>query len=211
MLAYDLGHWTAFLATALVLNLSPGPDMAFILGHTLGGGRRAGVAAMFGIWSGALCHVVLAAVGLSAILATSAAAFAVVKWAGVAYLFWLGAQALRSPGGALRPAATAAGPRLGRVFLNGVLVDVLNPKVAIFFLAFLPQFVTPEAGPVWLQLLAHGVLVIAVAALVEPPMILIGDRLTQRLRSSQRLTRWLDRTLGALFLGLAAKLALLQR
>ncbi|MCA1939726.1 MAG: LysE family translocator, partial [Caenispirillum bisanense] len=183
MLSYDLAHWGTFLLTALVLNLSPGPDIAFILGHTVRGGVRAGTAAMLGIWTGAFGHVVLAALGLSAIVAASATAFAVVKWVGVAYLVWLGIRALLSKGGSLA-APAAAGPAMApwRVFRQGVLIDLLNPKVAIFFLAFLPQFVEPGAGPVWLQLLVHGTLVIAVAAVVEPPLVLLGGRLTEALR-----------------------------
>ncbi|SMH56979.1 LysE family translocator [Azospirillum agricola] len=212
MLAYDAAHWSAFLAAAVLLNLSPGPDMAFILGHTVKGGVRAGTAAMLGIWTGAFGHVLLAALGLSAVVASSALAFSAVKWAGVAYLLWIGAQALRSRGGAFLPEDGA--PSSGgawAVYRQGVLIDLLNPKVAVFFLAFLPQFVAEGAGPVWLQLLVHGVLIIAVAAVVEPPLVLLGDRLTRRLRSSRRLGLWLDRTLGALLVGLGLRLALTER
>jgi threonine/homoserine/homoserine lactone efflux protein len=134
-----------------------------------------------------------------------------VKWAGVAYLAFLGISALRSKATAFDVKTTQAESRLSAVFLQGVLVDILNPKVAIFFLAFLPQFVVDGAGPVPLQLLLHGVLIIAVAAIVEPLVVLGGAWLTTRLRSSNRLALWLDRSLAALFLGLAAKLAALQR
>ncbi len=214
MFVYDATHWTAFLTAAVLLNLSPGPDMAFILGHTVKGGARAGTAAMVGIWTGAFGHVLLAALGLSAIVAASALAFSVVKWVGVAYLLWIGVQALRSRGGTFPPAHAAASPErpaLWAVYRQGVLIDLLNPKVAIFFLAFLPQFVVEGAGPVWAQILLHGVLVIAVAALVEPPLVLLGDRLTARLRHSQRLALWLDRTLGALLIGLGLRLAVTER
>lgn len=211
MLGYDLAHWATFFAAAFLLNVSPGPDIAFILGHTARGGRRQGLAAMLGLWAGAFCHVVFAAIGLSAIVATSATAFSLVKWAGVAYLAYLGLMALRSKAGAFHVGVAPAENRLSSVFLQGVLVDILNPKVAIFFLAFLPQFVVDGAGPVPLQLLLHGLLIVAVAATVEPLVVLGGAWLTARLRSSDRLSLWLDRSLGALFLGLAAKLAALQR
>lgn len=211
MLHYDLAHWSAFLATALVLNLAPGPDIAFILGHTARGGTRGGTAAMLGIWTGAMGHVLLAAVGLSAIVAASASAFAVVKWAGVAYLLWIGLQALLSSGSAFVAEGAKGGSSAWAVYRQGVLVDLLNPKVAIFFLAFLPQFVVEGAGPVWLQLLAHGVLIIVVAAVVEPPLVLLGDRLTRRLRESRRLALWLDRTLGSLLIALGVRLALSER
>ena len=214
MLAYDLAHWTAFLTAAVLLNLAPGPDIAFILGHTARGGRRGGTAAMLGTWAGGSCHIVLATAGLSAVVATSATAFAAVKWVGVAYLLWLGVQALRSKGTALAGAATATPAAAGsawRVFRQGVLVDLLNPKVAVFFLAFLPQFVAPGAGPVWLQLMAHGVLLFAVAAVVQPPLVLLGDRLTRHLRESRRLALWVDRTLGAMLIGLGLRLAVTER
>jgi len=103
MFDYSLLHWTGFLAAAILLNLAPGPDIAFILGQTVRGGRRAGFAALFGIWTGAFGYVLMATAGLSAILATSATAFSMVKWAGAAYLIWLGIAALRSDGGKFIP------------------------------------------------------------------------------------------------------------
>lgn len=211
MLHYSLAHWSTFLTMALLLNLAPGPDIAFILGHTARGGKRHGAAAMLGIWTGVLGHIIFAAVGLSAIIAASAEAFAVVKWIGVAYLFWLGVQALRSRGDFLNRQRTGPVGALRRVYGQGILVNLLNPKVAIFFLAFLPQFVTADAGPVWLQLFVHGVLIVAVAALIEPPLVLFGDRVTAGLRASPRLGLWLDRTLGGMLIGLGVKLAVTER
>lgn len=211
MLHYNLAHWSTFLAAALLLDLAPGPDLAFILGHTARSGRRHGTAAMLGIWVGVLCHITLAAVGLSAIIAASAQAFAVVKWIGVAYLFWLGLQALRSKGGSFTAQPPTAAAGLRRVFGQGILVNLLNPKVAIFFLAFLPQFVVTGAGPIWLQLLVHGVLIIAIAAMIEPPLVYFGDRVTAKLRTSHGLALWLDRALGGMLIGLGVKLATTQR
>lgn len=211
MLHYSLAHWSTFLTMALLLNLAPGPDIAFILGHTARGGKRHGAAAMLGIWTGVLGHITFAAVGLSAIIAASAKAFAAVKWVGVAYLFWLGVQALRSRGDFLSAQRTDAVVALRRVYGQGILVNLLNPKVAIFFLAFLPQFVTAGAGPIWLQLFVHGVLIVVVAALIEPPLVWFGDRVAARLRASPRLGLWLDRTLGGMLIGLGVKLAVTER
>ncbi|KCV83224.1 lysine exporter protein LysE/YggA [Actibacterium atlanticum] len=212
MFDYSLLHWTTFLTAAVLLNLSPGPDIAFILGQTVRGGRRAGASAMVGVWSGALVHVLFAALGLSAILASSALAFAVVKCAGAGYLIYLGLKALRSSGGALLPdVPTKAPQRAVQVWRQGVLVSLLNPKVAIFFLAFLPQFIEPGAGPTWAQLMLHGSLIIAVAACIEPPLVLLGDHLTRGLRRSPKLGLWLDRVLGTLFITLGVKLALTHR
>ena len=210
MLTYDATHWLTFLTTAVVLNLAPGPDLAFILGQTAKGGLS-GVAAMLGIWTGALCHVVLAVMGLSAIVATSAHAFSAVKWVGVTYLLWLSFQAFRSSGGTLTPEPCGSSLDWWAVFRQGVLVDALNPKVAIFFLSFLPQFVVPGVGPVWIQTLAHGVLVIGVAALIEPPLVLAGAGITCRVRDSRQLAVFLDRGLGLVLFGLGAKLALTRR
>src|SRR6478736_3633960 len=193
MLDYSLAHWIAFLTAAVLLNLSPGPDMAFILGHTIKSGIRTGFAALFGIWTGASLHVAMAAFGLSAILAASAVAFSAVKWVGAIYLVWLGIQALRSNGdGGLVNAARDVLP-WHRVYRQGILVSLLNPKVAIFFLAFLPQFVVEGAGPTWLQLAVHGVLLIVVAAFIEPPLILAGGRLASLIKRKKSIGLWLDR------------------
>lgn len=207
MFDYTLVHWTTFLSAAVLLNVSPGPDIAFILGQTARNGRRGGFSAMFGIWTGAFVHVVTAALGLSAVLATSAMAFSLVKWAGAAYLVWLGVQALRSRGSAFAPALEGGEARTWPIFRQGILVAVLNPKVAVFFLAFLPQFVVEGAGPAGAQLLLHGGLIIVVAALIEPILVLAGARLTTRLRNDRRIGLWMDRGLGALFVTLGVRLA----
>ncbi len=208
MFEYSILHWTTFFSAAILLNLSPGPDIAFILGQTVRGGRKSGFAAMFGIWTGAFGHVLMAAAGLSAILATSALAFSVVKWAGAAYLIWLGINAIRSGGGKFVNRNVRTSPRFLPVYKQGALVGLLNPKVAMFFLAFLPQFVVEGAGPAWAQLLLHGSLIIAVAALVEPPLVLAGGRLTAKLRANPKIGMWMDRSLGAIFIALGIRLAM---
>ena len=185
--------------------------MAFILAQTAKRGMQSGFSAMFGIWTGAFVHVIFAALGLSAILATSAVAFSIVKWVGAAYLIYLGIQALRSKGTHMSAKGQADPMSLTKIFKQGVLVSVLNPKVAIFFLAFLPQFVEAGAGSVSAQLFLHGVLIIVVAALVEPPLIIIGGRLTSYLSNNTRVSRWMDRGLGALFVWLGIKLATSDR
>ncbi|MBB4289263.1 threonine/homoserine/homoserine lactone efflux protein [Rhizobium leguminosarum] len=211
MFDYSLAHWFAFLSASVLLNLSPGPDIAFILGHTMRGGKRAGFSALFGVWSGACLHVLMAALGLSAVLAASAVAFSAVKWIGAAYLVWLGIQALRAGGGNGLIKAAGEEMSVARIYRQGILVSLLNPKVAIFFLAFLPQFVVEGAGPAWAQLMLHGGLIIVVAAFIEPPLVLLGGRLADTLRHNQKIGLWLDRGLGALFLALGVRLALSSR
>lgn len=211
MFDYSLLHWTTFLSAALLLNLSPGPDIAFILGQTARGGRSAGFAAMFGIWTGAFIHVLFAAAGLSAILATSAVAFSVVKYVGAAYLIYLGIQAIRSGGESFVPEGGNEAAPFHKIFRQGVLVATLNPKVAVFFLAFLPQFVVSSAGPASAQLFLHGCLIIAVAAFIEPPLVLLGERVTTALKTNRTLGLWMDRGLGGLFVALGGRLALSER
>ncbi|MFD2190831.1 LysE family translocator [Pistricoccus aurantiacus] len=211
MFDYTLLHWATFGSAAILLNLSPGPDMAFILGQTATGGQRAGFAAMFGVWTGAFLHVLMAAAGLSAILAASAVAFSVVKWIGAAYLIWLGIKMLTSASGALAAESLSSPQAFWKTFRQGVLVSALNPKVAIFFLAFLPQFVVAGAGPMSAQLFLHGALIIAIAALIEPSLVIAGARLAAALRHNRRLATWLDRGLGGLFIGLGIRLALSER
>ncbi|OFE13155.1 lysine transporter LysE [Pseudohongiella acticola] len=207
MFEYTLVHWLTFFTAAILLNLSPGPDIAFILGQTLRNGRRHGFAAMLGVWTGAGLHVVLAALGLSAILATSALAFSVVKWIGAAYLVWLGIKMLLSRGDSFIANKNASNQRMRSIYLQGILVSALNPKVAIFFLAFLPQFVVAGAGPVSAQLFLHGTLIIVVAAFIEPPVVLAGSQLGAFLWENRRVGLWMDRGLGALFVALGARLA----
>ncbi|MFC0269458.1 LysE family translocator [Kushneria aurantia] len=210
MFDYSLVHWMGFFTAALLLNLSPGPDMAFILSQAAKGGRRRGLAAMSGIWSGAMCHVLLAALGLSAVLATSATAFSVVKWLGAAYLIWLGLQALSSRSSGLNTAEArqASGAQVWR---KGVLVSLMNPKVAVFFLAFLPQFVVPGSGPVAAQLFLHGTLIILVAGFVELPLVYLGARLASLLRTRPAIGQWLDRAMGGVLIGLGIRLAVSER
>jgi threonine/homoserine/homoserine lactone efflux protein len=211
MFQYSAIHWTSFVAATVLLTISPGPDIAFMLGQTIKGGTRSGFAAMFGIWTGSFCHILMAAMGLSAILATSALAFSAVKWIGAAYLIWLGISALRSSGGSFVNDIPSGKNSIYKVYWQGVLISALNPKVAIFFLAFLPQFIVEGAGPIWSQVFLHGALMIVIAAFIEPPLVLFGSKISNRLRASSRLAKWLDRGLGAMFVGLGVKLALSNR
>ncbi|MBE9554514.1 MAG: LysE family translocator, partial [Proteobacteria bacterium] len=160
---------------------------------------------------GACGHVLMAALGLSAILVTSAIAFSVVKWAGAAYLIWLGIRALRSDGGRFVSEGMAKAKSFGAIYRQGILIALLNPKVAIFFLAFLPQFVVEGAGPISGQLFLHGTLIIVVAAFIEPPLVIAGARLVSGLQENRKFGLWLDRTLGAMFVALGVKLVLTRQ
>ncbi|MBL7035730.1 MAG: LysE family translocator, partial [SAR324 cluster bacterium] len=160
---------------------------------------------------GAFLHVLLATVGLSAVLATSATAFSFVKWVGALYLIWLGIQSFRSDGATYSSDTEVKQLSNIKIFQQGILVAVLNPKVAVFFLAFLPQFVVDGAGPVRAQLFLHGSLIIVVAAFIEPPLVILGANLSRYLSQNSRVAAWMDRGLGSLFIGLGVRLALSER
>ena len=157
--AYTYG---LFVAASLALTLVPGPAVLYVVARSVEGGRRAGLVSVLGVGVGGLVHVLFAAAGLSAILASSATAFSVVKWLGVAYLVYLGLQRMlaRDEGNA---AMTVGRETLGRVFSQGMIVNVLNPKTALFFLAFLPQFVEPSHGAVTAQITLLGVTFVVLA------------------------------------------------
>jgi threonine/homoserine/homoserine lactone efflux protein len=206
----SLSYWLLFFSAAFAINISPGPDLIFVLSRTIAEGRKVGFASLLGVWTGALVHVSAAALGLSAILAASDVAFAVVKYAGAAYLVYLGLRALRAKTpafGTPHPAARRTTPWMA--YRQGVSVDILNPKAAIFFLAFLPQFVRPELGHVSAQIMLLGVLVIAVAVVVEFSAMLLAARLTQALRGNARISAWLQRLLGSILIALGVRLALI--
>jgi threonine/homoserine/homoserine lactone efflux protein len=199
-----------FMSAALLLNLTPGPDMLFVVGTGAARGRRAGVLAALGVGLGCSVHIVLAAVGLSALLATSELAFAVVKWAGAAYLVWTGVQMLRA-----RPTVAATTAPAGRaVFWQGALTNALNPKVALFFLAFLPQFVDAGAAQQAGAFVALGVLFTVSGTIVNVIVALAAGSLARRFAAGGAggsVGVWLQRAAGALFVGLGLRLALSSR
>lgn len=198
-----------FTLTVFVLNATPGVDMLYTVSRTLTGGWRAGVVATLGVCAGCVVHTVGAAFGLAALMAVSAWAFSLVKWAGAAYLVWLGIGMLREAARrgeiASTTAATMAPAAMGAVFRQGMLTNVLNPKVALFFLAFLPQFIVPEADHKTLAFLALGAWAIVQGMLFLFVLVAITASL-RRLGGSPRLSRWLNASGGLLFLGLAARL-----
>ena len=204
----DYGFWIVFIGTAIALNVAPGPDVLYILTKTISGGKKIGIASSLGVCTGALFHVVIAAVGLSAILLTSTLAFIIVKYIGVGYLLYLAFQAFRSSGanfvvndnGQLKDSAWKA-------FKQGVLIDILNPKVAIFFMAFLPQFLREGQGSTSWQLLYLGVLVIVIAIIIETLYVLQASKISHKIHTNKNYTLWLDRVVGVMFVGLGIKLA----
>jgi threonine/homoserine/homoserine lactone efflux protein len=178
-----------FVAAALALLLVPGPAVLYVVTRSVDQGRPAGLASVLGIGLGSLVHVAFAAVGLSALLASSAAAFGVVKWLGAAYLVWLGLQRLLVRSEEDAPVAVAP-ERLSRVFLQGVVVNVLNPKTALFFLAFLPQFVDPALGTAWTQVVMLGAAFVAVGLCTDSLYALLGGTAGDWLRRKSKSARF---------------------
>jgi threonine/homoserine/homoserine lactone efflux protein len=201
-----------FTAACVLLAVTPGPDTTLVFAQTLRHGVRGGLVASLGVITGCLVHVTAASVGLSAILAASAHAFNVVKWAGAAYLAFIGLRAILAAGRAA--AAGAAQPetlRTSSVFWTGFLTNVLNPKVAVFFLAFLPQFVSTDAAYAPLGFAVLGLIFIVVGFIWLVTLAFIAARSAAALGGRGRLKVWLERALGAAFIALAAKLALAER
>jgi threonine/homoserine/homoserine lactone efflux protein len=196
-----------FVVSGLLLNITPGPDTLYILARTASQGWRAGAIAALGIGTGLFVHTFAAALGLSAVLATSGAAFIIVKWVGAAYLIYLGVSLLRAhPTHPPALAMRAAG--LQTVFVQGFLTNVLNPKVALFFLAFLPQFVDPGAANKALAFLFLGFVFNVNGTLWNLFVAWSAARMASRLNGSGRFALWLNRTVGTLLLYLGFRLAM---
>jgi threonine/homoserine/homoserine lactone efflux protein len=199
-----------FLLAATALAVVPGPAVAYIVTQSIDQGRRAGLVSALGVASGGLVHVAAATVGLSALIASSATAFTAVKLVGAAYLIVVGIRRILS-GEADEPEPRALRAPLRRVYRQGVIVNVLNPKTALFFLAFLPQFVDPQRGAVWPQVAVLGVLFVSVAVLSDMTYALVSDAIAGRFRrtgTGAKVRRWLT---GGVFVALGITAAAARR
>jgi len=214
-----------FVAAGLLLNLTPGPDMAYIAARSATGGFRDGAAAVFGITAGCVAHTLAAAIGLSALLAASATAFEIVKWCGALYLLYAGIRLLIASARRARavepaqppdgrgvdtPGSVRGAPPL-RIFREALLINVFNPKVALFFLAFVPQFIAIDAPDKALAFVALGTLFNVDSLFVNLPVAWLASRAGRRLRTGTRGLRWMRRIAGGLFIVLAARLAAFSR
>jgi threonine/homoserine/homoserine lactone efflux protein len=203
-----------FLAAGLLLNVTPGPDMALIIARSAQHGTRAGIAAALGVGAGAFVHILAAAIGIAALIVASAYAFTVLKWIGGIYLVYVGLELLRRSFQVV--VATDAGMQatppisMCQIFLQGALTNILNPKVAIFFLAFLPQFVDPEAPCKVAAFVILGLIFNATGTFWNVGVAWFAGTLarSERLRPTRI---WLERAIGAVFVGLGLKLALAER
>jgi threonine/homoserine/homoserine lactone efflux protein len=209
----DTPQLLMFIAAGWLLNLTPGPDVLFIVSNALKSGVRVGMVAALGIVSGCFVHVLAAALGVGALLATSATAFTVLKWAGAAYLVWMGLRLLMSRPGAAGIVPEESVPdhvpaNLRRVYLSGFLTNLLNPKVALFFLAFVPQFIAPDAPDKVTAFLLLGLLFNINSLPVNFGYAWLASWAAGRVQVVQRTLHWLDRVAGTLFVGFGLKLAM---
>jgi threonine/homoserine/homoserine lactone efflux protein len=207
---FSLTSLAVFMTATLALNLAPGPDMLYVSTRSVAQGRRAGIVSAFGIAAGSVVHTLAIASGLAALLLAVPVAYDVVRFVGAAYLIWLGVQALRS-GSSPLAARQLAPASEWRIFSQGMLTNVLNPKVALFFLAFLPQFADPSRGPVALQIIALGCLFNLSGTIVNIAVACLASTVRHWLmpgHRGERIFRWLT---GTVFIGLGLRLALADR
>lgn len=205
---FGIHDLTLFIISGLLLNIMPGPDSLLIMTRSATQGWRAGVAASLGIGAGTMVHVLAAALGLSAILATSATAFLVVKYVGAAYIIWMAIGLLRSKKGGAAQAVAAAPLPYRKIFAQGFLTNVLNPKVALFFLAFVPQFIDAEAPHKAVAFIVLGCIFNLNGMLWCNALAVFTAQASARLKVNPTAALWLSRATGGLFIWLGVKLAL---
>jgi threonine/homoserine/homoserine lactone efflux protein len=203
----DLNTLPLFLTATIVLLLTPGPAVLYIITRSVDQGRRAGLVSVLGIEAGGLFHVAAAALGISAILMTSALAFDVVKYLGAAYLIYLGVQKLRSRVD-VEQTEVVQPDSLRRIFSQGVIVNVLNPKTALFFFAFLPQFVDPSRGSVAVQMVMLGILFLLTATITDGMYAVLAGTAGRWLRGNLRFLRAQKYVAGIVYIGLGVVAAL---
>jgi threonine/homoserine/homoserine lactone efflux protein len=206
---FGIENYAGFVAAAVILNLTPGADTLYILTRSIAQGPKAGLVSVAGIMSGCVIHVLAAAFGLSLILSTSAVAFFAVKWAGAAYLIFLGLRALTTRTPAFETGTYRFSHRdLAQIYRQGVITNVLNPKVALFFLSFLPQFINPADARGPLPFLALGGTFLFTGTLWCLVLARTATRMTRTLRENKRIGIWMQKLSGMVFILFGVKLAL---
>jgi threonine/homoserine/homoserine lactone efflux protein len=201
--------FVTFIVAALMLNIAPGPDMLYVIGRSVGQGRKAGIVSSLGVFVGCWVHILAAAFGIAALLRSSPLAFNPVRYAGAAYLIYLGGRMLLQKADLV--SQRLKHESLVSIFRQGVITNVLNPKVAIFFLAFLPQFIDARRGSVVLQILFLGLIFNVGGTLVNLGVAFAGGTLGELLRRNQRIARMQRWFTGLVFIGLGLKLAWQRR
>ncbi|WP_175885889.1 LysE family translocator [Burkholderia sp. BCC0044] len=211
---FGITHFGFFVFAVFLLNITPGPDTAYIVGRSVAQGRGAGLMSAFGISAGCCVHALACAFGLTALLAASATAFTVIKLVGAAYLIYLGvrmiiAKQAAAPGA--EAAQAAAAKPLRQLFMQGFWTNVLNPKVVLFFVSFFPQFVSADSPHKAWAFLTLGAVFVAMSTVWTSLVAWVAGSVTQRFSGKPGVRKWLDRTVGSAFVGLGLRLASSQR
>lgn len=212
-------QFSLFLLSCVALSLTPGPDSAFVVARSVAGGRKAGLASAFGVALGCCVHLTATVLGLTAILASSVQAFTIVKFVGAAYLVYLGVRLLfakmpkpsHTQDPAHAPGASAGERSLRKVFVQGLTTNLLNPKIVLFFVAFFPQFVAPDAPQKSLAFLVLGLTFVVISTIWSAVLACVAGMLTRRIGASPRARVIMDRIVGGVFVGLGVRLALIVR
>jgi RhtB (resistance to homoserine/threonine) family protein len=209
---FGIINFEAFLLAGIILNLTPGSDTMYILGRSISQGKKAGILSALGIATGALVHCLFAALGLSIILAKSALAFEIVKYVGAAYLIFLGVKMLISKSNGefdLKKENKQVNYR--KIYISGIFTNVLNPKVALFFLAFLPQFINPEHAQNFMPFLILGLTFVFTGTIWCLTLAIFSSKLSDKIRQNYKIKKWLDKITGGIFVALGIKLALTKK
>ncbi|WP_349351641.1 LysE family translocator [Flagellimonas sp. MMG031] len=209
---FGIINFEAFLIAGLIMNLTPGADTMYILGRSIAQGKKAGILSVLGISTGAIFHIIFATLGLSIILAKSATAFVIVKYLGAVYLIFLGLKTIfKKPDGKFELSTESEIVNYRKIYLSGVLTNILNPKVAIFFLAFLPQFIDPNYVQSSLPFLILGITFLLTGTIWCFILALFASKLSDRIRKNYKIKMWLDKITGGIFVALGIKLALMKK
>ena len=201
-------NFWVFALTGLLLNLTPGNDMLYVIARSSGQGTKAGIISALGIGAGCVIHILAAVVGLSALIAQSAVAFDIIKYAGAAYLIYLGIRSVLRKKHSIKINRDLGELSYQKIFWQGFITNVLNPKVALFFLAFLPQFINIDKGNTWLQILFLGSWFDMVGTLVNILVALLFGKIGAWLSQSPVFIQWQERITGTILIGLGIKVAL---
>lgn len=209
---FGIINFETFLLTGVILNLTPGSDTMYILGRSISQGKKAGILSALGIASGAFVHCMFAALGLSIILAKSALAFEIVKYVGAAYLIFLGIKMLISKSdGKLNLKKDNEQINYRKIYISGIFTNVLNPKVALFFLAFLPQFINPGQAQNFIPFFILGLTFVFTGTIWYLTLATFSSKLSDRIRQNYKIKKWLDKITGGIFVALGIKLALTKK
>jgi RhtB (resistance to homoserine/threonine) family protein len=209
---FGIINFETFLIAGLILNLTPGADTMYILGRSIAQGKKAGILSALGISTGAIFHIIFATLGLSIILAKSAMAFEIVKYFGAAYLIFLGLQAIfKKRDGKFELNNESEIANYNKIYFSGILTNILNPKVALFFLAFLPQFIDPNYAQSSLSFLILGITFLITGTIWCLILALFASKLSDRIRKNYKIKIWLDKITGGIFIALGVKLALTKK